>query len=53
MTKASPNRALEHLIDSNQLTIQIEGYVERSLTGAGTGTMNFMEMMRQGEIDKQ
>lgn len=29
MTKASPNKALEKLIDSNELTIRVEGYVER------------------------
>ncbi|KAM4054410.1 polyprotein [Hirsutella rhossiliensis] len=29
MTKASPNRALERLVDTNSLTIRIEGSVER------------------------
>ena len=29
MTKATPNRALERLIDTNSLTIRMEGYVER------------------------
>ncbi|KJZ69915.1 hypothetical protein HIM_10700 [Hirsutella minnesotensis 3608] len=29
MTKASPNRALERLIDTNSLTIRMEGYVQR------------------------
>ncbi|KAF1934674.1 hypothetical protein EJ02DRAFT_439721 [Clathrospora elynae] len=28
-TKASPNRALERFIDSNELTVQIEGWVQR------------------------
>ncbi|KAM4058827.1 DUF1421 multi-domain protein [Hirsutella rhossiliensis] len=30
MTKASPNRALERFIDTNSLTIRVEGYVQRS-----------------------
>ncbi|KAM4055260.1 transposase [Hirsutella rhossiliensis] len=29
MTKASPNRALERFIDTNSLTIRVEGYVQR------------------------
>ena len=29
MTKASPNRALQDLIDNNKLTIRVEGFVER------------------------
>jgi hypothetical protein len=32
-TKASPNRALERLIDSNELTIRMEGCVQRTGTG--------------------
>jgi hypothetical protein len=28
-TKTSPNRALEHLIDRNELTVRIEGWVQR------------------------
>ena len=32
-TKASPNRALERLIDSNELTIRMEGSVQRTGTG--------------------
>ncbi|KAF1935700.1 hypothetical protein EJ02DRAFT_460141, partial [Clathrospora elynae] len=30
-TKASPNRALERFIDSNELTVQIEGWVQRPM----------------------
>lgn len=29
MTKASPIKALERLIDSNELTVRVEGFVER------------------------
>lgn len=29
MTKATPNGALQRFIDSNQLTIRVEGYVDR------------------------
>jgi hypothetical protein len=32
-TKSSLNRALEHLIDRNELTVQVEGWVQR-LTGS-------------------
>jgi hypothetical protein len=28
-TKSSPNRALEHLIDRNELTVRVEGWVQR------------------------
>ena len=28
-TKASPNRALEHFIDSNKLTVRVDGWVQR------------------------
>ncbi|KAF1934527.1 hypothetical protein EJ02DRAFT_461112, partial [Clathrospora elynae] len=31
-TKASPNRALERFIDSNELTVRIEGWVQRPTT---------------------
>lgn len=30
MTKSSPNKALERLVDSNELTVRVEGHVERS-----------------------
>ena len=33
LTKASPNRALEHLIDTNNLTVRMEGYVDRPQMG--------------------
>ena len=29
MTKASPNRAMQQLIDDNQLTVNVEGWVQR------------------------
>jgi hypothetical protein len=29
MTKANPNKALEQLIDNNQLTVKIDGWIER------------------------
>lgn len=29
MTKASPNKALERLVSTNELTVRVEGYVER------------------------
>jgi len=29
MTKASPNRAMQQLIDDNQLTVSVEGWVQR------------------------
>jgi hypothetical protein len=29
MTKSTPNKALEKFIDSNQLSIRIEGWVQR------------------------
>ncbi|KAI1000668.1 hypothetical protein K3495_g7530 [Podosphaera aphanis] len=32
MTKASPNKALERFIDSNKLTLRVEGFVERPLS---------------------
>lgn len=33
MTKSTPNKALERFIDSNQLTVRVEGFVERSVSG--------------------
>lgn len=32
MTKANPNKALEKFIDSNQLTVRVEGWVQRKET---------------------
>jgi hypothetical protein len=29
MTKSTPNKALERFIDSNQLNVQVEGWVQR------------------------
>ena len=29
MTKATPNKALQRLIDTNKLTIRVEGWVQR------------------------
>jgi hypothetical protein len=29
MTKSTPNRALEMFIDSNQLSVRVEGWVQR------------------------
>ena len=29
MTKSNPNKALERFIDSNQLTVRVEGWVQR------------------------
>jgi hypothetical protein len=29
MTKSTPNKALEKFIDSNQLSIRVEGWVQR------------------------
>lgn len=31
-TKATPNKALENLVNTNQLTIRVEGFVERTAT---------------------
>ncbi|XP_044721979.1 polyprotein [Hirsutella rhossiliensis] len=36
MTKAAPNRALERLIETNRLTIRVEGYVQRPVTADTT-----------------
>lgn len=33
-TKASPNRALERFIDSNELTVRVDGWVQRPTTSA-------------------
>ena len=32
MTKANPNKALERFVESNKLTIRVEGYVDRNRT---------------------
>ncbi|KJZ68526.1 hypothetical protein HIM_12081 [Hirsutella minnesotensis 3608] len=36
MTKAAPNRALERLIETNRLTVRVEGYVQRPMTADTT-----------------
>jgi hypothetical protein len=35
MTKSSPNRALERLLDSNELEVRLEGFVDRDLKEKG------------------
>jgi hypothetical protein len=33
MTKANPNKALQELIDSNSLTVKMEGWIQRPTGG--------------------